>query len=303
MWFMRLVPITRRRIRFALSQADVVYPPSADLKKKIVDIPERGVRGIFLPTASPDVEEPPVLFWCFGGAFVAGSATSNVGLAERYARRLSCDVFLPELRLCPENKIEEVYTDACRAYEWLVSTRSPNKIVVFGFSSGGGTALRVLQLARDSQDGPSPFFFGTDPVPQPGGGVLLGAFVNYVDGDNSLVHHQPVDWLVTQRLYEFIHPQIGTMCGGEERRRDVSSSHQPMHGLCPICVHVSEHDVCYDENVQLVQDLRKAGNLVQIYTRPYLCHAYQLFARFLPEGQKAEDEIISWILQVPAWRK
>lgn len=47
------------------------------------------------------------------------------------------------------------------------------------------------------------------------------------------------------------------MCGGDELRSKVSPICNEMHGLCPLYISVSKHEVCVDENHELVQ---KAGH-------------------------------------------
>lgn len=59
--------------------------------------------------------------------------------------------------------------------------------------------------------------------------------------------------VVTQRVFEFIFPQLGDMCGGEELRKKVSPLCNDMKGLCPLYISVSKHEVCIDENYELIQ--------------------------------------------------
>lgn len=62
--------------------------------------------------------------------------------------------------------------------------------------------------------------------------------------------------VVTQRVFEFIYPKLGDMCGGDEFRNHISPVCNEMDGLCPLYISVSKHEVCVDENMELVQ---KAG--------------------------------------------
>jgi acetyl esterase/lipase len=243
-----------------------------------------------------------VLFWVFGGAYVGGDPEGNAGLAERFARQLGCDVFLPDMRLYPEAKIKDAYTDVCRAYEWLMSRKKPEQVVVLGISSGGGVALRVLQLANASAEERRGFFVNGDAAPpQPAGAALLGPFVDYTfedgSGTNSVLDNQHIDWLVQTRLVEWMMPRAADMCGGEACRTSMSPLFQPMTGLCPVCISVSEHEACLDQCLDLNQKLKSAGNDVHLYTRPFLCHAYQMFPAFLPEAQAAEAELCAWMQQ------
>lgn len=308
LWWSRILPLTLRRMRFGLTTLGFAYLPAPGRREDCVDLPELGVRGIYLHSAPSSVEDPPVLLWFFGGAFFAGACADNRGLAERYAARLGCDVFLADYRVCPEHTVEDAYRDGCRAYEWLLSKKAPEKIVLFGVSSGGGICLRVLQLAGAAEAERRRFFRSAEPLPQPAGAALLGPFVNYtaghdVDPQNSLMRHQEMDLIVTQRVFEFIHPQLADACGGEDGKRALSPLFHDVGGLCPILVSYSAHEVCTDDNRQLVEKLRTAGTEVERSERPYLCHAFQTLAAFLPEAAEEEIRICSWISQRgPVWQ-
>jgi len=310
LWGVRLLPLTLPRLRLGLSTLGWAYLPPPGLREERVELPERGVRGLYLRAAPPSVEDAPVLLWFFGGAFFGGTVEDNRGLMARYAQALRCDVFLADYRVCPEHTIEDAFCDGCRAYEWLLTRRAPERIVLAGNSSGGGLALRVLQLAAEAGrrssaagDGsgvrPAPFVC-EGPVPQPAGAVLLGPFVNFtvgpgVDEGNSLVRHQPLDLVVTERVYEFVQPKLAAACGGEAGKRAASPLFHAVEGLCPIFVSFSAHEVCSDDNRQLVERLRQAGNEVESSQQPYLPHAFQALAAFLPEGKQEELRIIDWI--------
>lgn len=296
-WLMRLAPMTLRRLRCAMESIGWLHVTKTVKQEKIC-IPHLGVSGVYLHSSTL-ADDAPVLLWFFPGAFFGGSAASNRGLAERYAKQLDCDVFLPDYRLCPEHKIEDAYKDACRAYEWLLSRKSPEKIVACGISAGGGICLRLLQLAAAEESQRSIYFQSSKIVPQPAGAVLMGPFLNFQNPnpDHSIVQFTKIDWLVTQRVYEFLEPQLNEACGGEDGRRKMSPLFHSMDGLCPILLSFSEHEVCIDDIQVLVEKLRVARNDVKSLGQPFLCHAFQLLAPILPEAVQAEIQICEWIKQ------
>jgi len=310
LWWARFLPITLPRLRLGLSSLAWTYPPAPGVKEELIELPDKGVRGLYLHTAPPSVEDPPVILFYFGGAFFGGSIEDNRGFIERYTERLQCDAFLADYSLCPENMIEQAYRDSCRAYEWLLTRKAPEKIVLMGNSSGGGVCLRVLQLAAAAAADSSErgrFFLGEGPVPQPAGAAMMGPFVNYTvgpgeDEGNSMVRHQAMDNIVTERVYEFVQPRLAAACGGEEGKRKVSPLFHDMKGLCPMLVSFSSHEVCADDNRALVDKARQAGCQVVASERPFLCHAYQAFAGLMPEGEEEERKICEWIRgRGPAW--
>merc|ERR1712224_680880 len=62
-----------------------------------------------------------VLFWIYGGAYLAGDAEGNLSLANEFL--LDCDadaVFIPSYRLAPESTVDDVLWDICWSYRYLL---------------------------------------------------------------------------------------------------------------------------------------------------------------------------------------
>lgn len=309
MWWGRLIPINTTRARNALSSMQFVYPPTKLLKEEIVDFPDQGVRGIYLHTAPEDAEDPMVLLHFFGGGFVGGSAHDNRGFVENYARSIGCDAFIASYRVCPEYLIDDAFVDGCRAYEWLLARKAPSKIVICGVSSGGGVAARVLQLARShkgsaQEEGCRIYFQSEGPIPQPAAAVLVAPFINFtvgpsVDTGNSQMKHLDIDLFVNPRMAEFLHALLDAACGGrgEDGKIAASPIFQDVDGLCPVYLSYSRHEVCADDCMELTRKLRAKGGTVTVSDVPFLCHAYLMFAAFIPEAQGEFGRIINWVKQ------
>lgn len=292
LYWVRIIPITARRMRFSLNQLDSSCPPSLSLKLEHIHIPERGVRGTYLHIGG----NGKVIYWIFGGAFVGGSIKGSMGFAEQYGRRTGCDVFMIDMRLYPEHRIEDAVVDACRGYEWLLTRTSSKDIVVYGLSSGGGVALRLLQLAAAKESEQARFFQNpSERKGQPAGAILCGAWIRYTTPTRSMKEYTVVDWVVTQRVFEFIFPQLGDMCGGEELRKKVSPLCNDMKGLCPLYISVSKHEVCIDENYELIQKAKDVGVEVVVDEVPYMPHAFQWCTAFLPESKESDNRIVTWM--------
>jgi len=294
LYWVRLIPVTKRRMRFSLNQLDSSCPPSLTLKREAIDLPARGVRGVYLHTGG---ENAGVIYWIFGGAFVGGSIKGSMGFAEQYGRRTGCDVFMIDMRLYPENGIQDAIIDACRGYEWLLTRTPAKKVLVYGLSSGGGIGLKLLQLAASTEDRATFFHAPSQKTPQPAGAILCGAWIRYTTPTYSMKEFTVVDWVVTQRVFEFIYPKLGDMCGGDELRSKVSPICNEMHGLCPLYISVSKHEVCVDENHELVQKAKKANVEVEWDEVPYMPHAFQWCTAFLPEAREADNRIVQWMLR------
>jgi len=241
MWPLRLVPVSLRAIRFGLGcGVETGFPPpsSSRVRRERIELQEQGVRGIYLHTskqseaANPAESTEPtegkvkVLMFVFGGAFFGGSARANIGVAAEYAR-LFCaggivyDAFLVDYRRCPEHTIDDAIQDTTNAYSYLIHGRgvAPEDIVVLGISSGGGLALRMLQLAAEAtqSDATNQLYFGGKTCLQPAACMMLAPFVDWSDDSHSLKTLHVIDPIVNTRVYEFIQPKMATACGGEDR--------------------------------------------------------------------------------------
>mmetsp|Transcript_17608 Transcript_17608/g.34332 ORF Transcript_17608/g.34332 Transcript_17608/m.34332 type:complete len:426 (-) Transcript_17608:100-1377(-) len=305
LWWARLAPMTLRRFRSALHMLSFLHLPPQCLREETVEFPEQNVRGVYMHCATPCVEDPPVILYFFPGAFMGGGFKDNRGFVGRYCEKLQCDAFLADYRLCPEHTIQDAYEDGCRAYEWLLTRKAPEKIIIMGVSSGGGLGLRVCQMAAtmDQTSG-----FRCHPVPQPAAAVLLGPFLNYCPGpncdlDHSLNRNPEIDLVVTQRVYDFVQPRLAVACGGEDKKAAMSPLFNSVDGLCPILVSYSAHEVTADDCDQLVSNLRSKGVNAEGLVQPYQMHCFQLWPSFLPEAKQAESDICTWIQkQGGAWR-
>ena len=200
LYWARIIPVNVRRMRFSLAQLDSSCPATPHFQREVICLPEHGISGTYIHVPYADKNgNPKVMYWIFGGAFVGGTVQSSMGIAEQYALRAGCDIFMLDMRLYPEFFIEDAFVDACRGYEWLLTRASAENILVYGLSSGGGIALRLLQLiAAGGGDKRSEkrFFRSSEPKPQPAGCVLCGAWIRYTTPAPSMKVFPAIDWAV-----------------------------------------------------------------------------------------------------------
>jgi acetyl esterase/lipase len=286
-------------MRAALSQLSVSYPPTA--RTEWIESAETpGLRSAYVHLSPQSATKPRVLFWVYGGAFISGDVEGNAGIAEHYGRMLKCDVFVVDMRLCPENTVQDAILDLYRGYAWLLERVPAENIMMLGISSGGGACLRMLQLAGADDEARKSFFGperGPLPValPQPAGAILLGAFVEYTKVTESMQENTALDWIVTPSVFEVVTSLWDRLCGDPDRLEICSPLHQTMKGLCPLYISVSEHECLIDEDLELAMKAKAAGVDVALSTRPFLCHVYQLLSSYLPEAAEEEAQIFDWV--------
>lgn len=323
MWWGRLFPVSVQRMRFSLSQLHVVAPttPPAsskmeniehDAKDLLDEIPARQrdfttVKGLFMHNNNNGNDTPSdwTIFWVYGGAFLAGDTVGNTGPADFLGRACQMDVFLPEYRLVPEYKADDIYWDICLAYRWLCERRDASKIILLGISSGGALCTMLMQnLAkhrRGELDALIPDFCepAVRGLPLPAGAVLFGPFVDFTEPSGSLLHHQRHDLIVNQRVLEVGVPYLETHVP-DGKRHEYSPLYQSCRDLPPICIAVSEHETTFDMTVQLVNRARREGVSVTLGVWRYMCHVFSFFNAFCPEAQQSMEFCIEWMNQQKA---
>jgi epsilon-lactone hydrolase len=89
-------------------------------------------------------------------------------------------------------------------------------------------------------------------------------------------------------------PYFSTL-GDEDSRHKESPVNISMEGLPPLCIVVSEHECCYDQNILLCNRAREAGVKVDLGVWKYMCHVWPVMCAFLPEGRSAVDFVCNWI--------
>merc|ERR1711871_1802789 len=297
MWGARLFPMTLKRMRFGLSQIECNFPPDANIRKERID--ENGVRGIYVHSAGKDSDDDKkkrkkVVFWIYGGAFLSGDCSGNVGLCESVSKPIEADAFIVDYRLCPESTIIDALDDVVKGYVWLVESgrvKGGEDIQVLGISSGGGLAVRLGQEIRDK---------GYPKSYMPAGQVLICPWVHY-DWHSlypSMIHNNHHDLVVTQSVYEYVNDPsvILAMVGGEDNRLKVSPLGKGMEGLPRTITICSEHEVTTDEDVAMHEKMVKEGVDAKLLQKKFMCHVWCLVP-MLPEAKDTMDQVREWMLE------
>ncbi|KAI0260170.1 hypothetical protein BC834DRAFT_561739 [Gloeopeniophorella convolvens] len=116
-----------------------------------------------------EMDEMRCILWIHGGGYYFGSVDQERYMIQRYARKINGRVFSPNYRLAPQYPFPCALQDCLAAYLFLIRPPEgaahrpvhPNNIVIAGDSAGGGLAIAILQIIRDSG------------LPPPAGGVLV----------------------------------------------------------------------------------------------------------------------------------
>jgi len=317
LWWTRLLPATIERMRFALNQLQVHHPPSTSLNSQMIIIEQQQQQqdetksssssssssccGVYLSLRTNQNETTTtnrpkkVIFWIYGGAFLGGDIEGNIGIAERIGIDCNSDaVFLANYRLLPEHEFHDSCQDVYQAYQWLIHTGgvSPEHVILYGISSGGGLALSLLQRLVHENNHPSSLLL------LPAGAVLMCPFVDYTEPQGSMLHYINHDLIVNQSVAETGFPYLEIKLGNAEDRKKASPVYGNLEGLPPLLVVVSEHECCYDQCILLVNRARESGVNCTLAIWQYMCHVWPILSPFIPEGKQAQTVICNWMKSV-----
>ena len=193
-----------------------------------------------------------VIFWIYGGAFLAGDSKGNLGVAEKVG--IMCqnrDCFIPDYRLVPEYHLDDALFDITLAYEYLLYERCirPENIILLGISSGGGLATLLMQTLVETRQKSQ----------LPAGCVLVGPFVDYCTPIGSMSAYIKHDLIVNQSVFDSGIPYLEVVLGCHENRVEASPVYRKFNDIPPLCICVSEHEVVYDQAMILAERAKSQG--------------------------------------------
>jgi acetyl esterase/lipase len=251
-------------------------PPHVDVKQTTVgNIAAEWLR----PVGTTDNR---AVLYLHGGAYTMGSCTTHRALASRIAIASQTPALLPEFRLAPEYPFPAALEDGVAIYRWLIEQGiSPQKMVVAGDSSGGGLAIALTVLLRDKD------------VPLPAAITCLSPWADLELTGESLTTRAQVDPMCSleESQYHAVH-YIGKH---DAQAPLVSPIYADLHGLPPILIQVGDREILLSDAIRLTERARKDGVDAELEVWDGMWHVWHLFARYVPEGQRAIDKIGAFI--------
>ncbi len=186
-----------------------------------------------------------------GGGYVMGRKEDVLAKAAAFARDIGVAVFCPGYRVAPENAYPAGLDDCHAAWCWLRDNAEdygvdPARIVIGGYSAGGGMAASLAQ--RISDDG------GT----QPSGQLLV-----YPMADDQTAAKRELDkprhrvWSNANNLFGWT-SYLGGPPGTDVGPYAVPARRQDLSGLPTAWVGVGTSDLFLDESREYARRLREA---------------------------------------------
>ncbi|MGO4298720.1 alpha/beta hydrolase [Leifsonia sp. RAF41] len=219
-----------------------------------------------------------VILYFHGGAFVAGSAQSSLGLASEIARRVTMPVFSVDYRLAPEHPFPAALDDALAAYAGLLETGvAPERIGLFGESAGGNLVASLLLALKDSG------------LPMPASAVLVSPWTNLALTGRSVSTRGILDPALSEDALRARADQYAGPAALTDPR--ISPTFGDLTGLPPLLIQAGSNEILLDDALEFGVAAAAQEVDVTIQITGGVPHVFPAFFAVLDEGSRALDEI------------
>jgi acetyl esterase/lipase len=231
-----------------------------------------GVKGISV--ATPETDRGRHILYLHGGGHVSGAPVLYRDFIWRIAKAARARVIILDHRLAPEHPFPAALDDAVTAYRRLLADGAdPRRMAIMGESSGGGLVFSTLLRLRDEGS------------PLPAAAVALSPWTDLALTGESLRRNAKADPMIRSdeapRLASYY------LAGADPRTPYASPLYGDLTGLPPALIQVGSDEVLLDDSVRMAQRLRAAGCEVALEIAPRMPHAWQIWARLVPEARAA----------------
>ena len=256
------------------------FSPPAPAGVRVRRVGSGAVRGEWLLPARVDSTNSTVLY-LHGGGYCLGSARTHRALAGQIGLAARANVFTLDYRLAPEHPYPAALDDALAAYAWL-RTSGCAQVAVAGDSAGAGLALALAVVLRARDLLPAAL-------------VALSPWTDLACTGESLRSRAAVDPLLKpDYVRRMARAYLGTT---DPHTAGASPLYAPLHGLPPTLIQVGDDEVLRDDAVRLAERMTLAGSPATLDIWPGMWHVWQLYAAYMPEGQRAIDQIGAFLQQ------
>ena len=212
-----------------------------------------------------------------GGGMVIGSLDTDDANAAFLSLQLDCLVIALDYRLAPEHPFPAALDDCSDVAAWVFANSSklkisPDKIVLFGGSAGGGLAIALGLRMKDKAIkqfslicAPYPMLDDRNQTPATFEITDLGIW-------DRKANIESWGWYLGQKAASEDDPEFSqvSVYAAPARAEELS-------GLAPIYTDVGDVDLFRDDVIDFVNRLRAAGNQVEFHLIPGMFHAGELF--------------------------
>jgi len=246
-------------------------PPPKDIRHTPVAADtSRGLCAAeWLSVAEP---ERTVLYFHGGGYFFCGLSTHRPACAY-LAKSAKARVLSVDYRLAPEHVFPAAVDDAVAWWRALLSEGvQPDQVVFAGDSAGGGLALACLVAARDQG------------LPMPAGAILFSPWTDLSCSGDTMQSLAKADVMFDPDSL----PQAAALYlqGTPATTPLASPLFADLHGLPPLMIHASRHEILLADSTRLHERATQQGVASELHLRSRLPHVWPTMI-MLPEARQS----------------
>lgn len=229
--------------------------------------PEVPVR-VYRPVDAPADARLPGIFFIHGGGMIMGSIEGEDGMATAYSREVGAVVVSTGYRKAPENAHPAQSRDCRAGLQWMAANAEelgydPERLVIVGGSAGGNLALSTALRARDEGGPAFALILAAYPMLDPSNTTPASHSITAVGVWDRAGNIEAWEWFL----------------GGSEPDKYASPLLETdWSGLAPIFIDVGTEDMFRDEDITLVGELVRQGNLVEFHLYAGAFHASEVLA-------------------------
>jgi acetyl esterase/lipase len=221
-----------------------------------------------------------VLYLHGGGYFFCGLDTHRP-VCSYLARAADAQVLSVDYRLAPEHPFPAAVDDALAWYRRLLDDGiRPEQLTIAGDSAGGGLALATLLAARDAG------------LPMPASALLFSPWVDLACSGETMKTLADADVMFQPHLL----PQAAALylAGRAATEPLASPLYADLHGLPPMLIHASNHEILLADSLRLHGRAQAAGVSSELIRRNKLPHVWPTMV-MLPEARASLKQSADFI--------
>lgn len=236
----------------------------------------------WLSAANP---QRTVLYFHGGGYFFCGLDTHRPVCAY-LALSAQAKVLSVDYRLAPEHVFPAAVDDALAWWKELLDQGfQPSDVVFAGDSAGGGLALACMLAAREKG------------LPMPAGAVLFSPWTDLSCSGDSMRTKAHVDVMFNP---ESLPEAAALYLAGQPNTTPLASPlFADLHGLPPLLIYASEHEILMDDSTRLHARAHAQGVQSDLRLKAKLPHVWPTMV-ILPEARQTLKECAQFIAGVTA---